>query len=383
MAPSKILTRDFVLAFFVHFVHTSANYILVPTLPVYLSRLKTPESEIGVLIGVFSVSSLIFRPLVGKGLLRFPEKTFMVAGAIFTAFSSAAYLVASPFWPFFVVRAFQGVGLAFYFTSSTTLIANISPEERRGQSLSYFFLASNIAFALAPSFGMFLINRCSFTILFFFCTAISLVSLYLTTCLRKREVIPLQGEEAKGDGIFSRKALPASIMTFFTHMVWGSLTAFFPLYAIDHGVANPGFFFAVYAAMLILWRTLGGKLLDLWGKEKVLFPCFINLIVATFILAFSETLPMFILVAVIWGSGIAFIYPGLVALALELAGPARGPAMGTFTAFADLGAGIGAMIMGIVLTVTNYQIMFLCLSLVSLFNFSYFNFFLRKRREPR
>jgi predicted MFS family arabinose efflux permease len=86
---------------------------------------------------------------------------------------------------------------------------------------------------------------------------------------------------------------------------------------------------------------------------------------------------------VIWGSGIAFIYPGLVALALELAGPARGPAMGTFTAFADLGAGIGAMIMGIVLTVTNYQIMFLCLSLVSLFNFSYFNFFLRKRREPR
>jgi hypothetical protein len=55
------------------------------------------------------------------------------------------------------------------------------------------------------------------------------------------------------------------------------------------------------------------------------------------ILAFSKTLPMFILVAVIWGIGNAFLVPTLVAYTIDLAGLSRGPAMGTFTALADFG----------------------------------------------
>jgi len=42
-------------------------------------------------------------------------------------------------------------------------------------------------------------------------------------------------------------------------MIWGALTAFFPLYAIQNGVANPGFFFAAYAFVLILGRALGAR----------------------------------------------------------------------------------------------------------------------------
>jgi predicted MFS family arabinose efflux permease len=57
--------------------------------------------------------------------------------------------------------------------------------------------------------------------------------------------------------------------------------------------------------------------------------------------------------------------------------------MGTFTAFADLGVGLGAVIMGLVLSVTNYRTMFLCLTLIGLINFLYFNSFVRKRAVSR
>ena len=379
MVISKIITRDFVFAFVAQFAFSLSFFTLIPTLPIYLSRLKSTETEIGILIGIFSVASLVFRPFVGRALLKTPERNFMLAGAILFTFTSLAYLFAYPFWPFFLVRIFQGIGLAFFFTASTTLIANISPEAHRGQSISYFFLAFNFAFALAPSLGMLLINHFNFAFLFLVCTGLSVCSFYFTTRLKKREAMPLDNSSSEDRSFLSRKALPPAIMAFFTHIIWGALTAFFPLYALDRGVSNPGLFFAAFAVMLILGRSLGGRILDLYSREKVIFPCLITYILSMIILAFSKTLPMFILVATIWGAGNAFLFPALVTFVLDLAGSSRGPALGTFTAISDLGVGVGAVITGIILRWTNYQVMFLCLAFIGTLNLLYFIFFIRKR----
>ena len=79
----KIFTHDFILVFLAQLTFIVVCHILIPTLPVYLSRLGSKETEIGVLIGSFGVSSLVFRPFVGRGLLRIPEKTFMIMGLSF------------------------------------------------------------------------------------------------------------------------------------------------------------------------------------------------------------------------------------------------------------------------------------------------------------
>jgi MFS family permease len=97
------------------------------------------------------------------------------------------------------------------------------------------------------------------------------------------------------------------------------------------------------------------------------------------ILAFSKTLPMFILVAMIWGIGHAFLFPTLMAYVLDRVGSSVGPAMGTFTAISDLGLTLGPMIMGIILQTISYPIMFLCLALVGIINLNYFYFFVRKK----
>jgi MFS family permease len=281
-----------------------------------------------------------------------------------------------------MVRIFQGIGLAFFNTASITLVANISPDAHRGQSIGYFYLAFNFAFALAPSFGMFIINNFSFTVLFFFSAGLSLCSLFITTKLTKREMgLPI--DSSIGDDSFlSRKAIPPAMMVFFVHIIWGALTAFFPLYALDHGVSNPGFFFTAYAVVLILGRTLGGRILDHYSREKIILPCLTTYILSMIILAFSKTLPMFILVAIIWGIGNAFLIPTLVAYTIELAGSSRGPAMGTFTALADFGTGIGPVIMGIILRLASYQTMFLCLAFTGLLNFYLFYKRSRTRIHP-
>jgi MFS family permease len=379
MAASKIFTRDFILGFFAQFAFSSVFFILIPTIPIYLSRLGSTEAGIGVLVGAMSASSIILRPVVGRTLLRIHERDFMIAGALIYAFASIAYLISQPFWPFLIVRIFQGVGLALFATASFSLILRISPEAHRGQSLSYFYLAINIAFALAPSFGMLLINHFTFTVLFLACCGLSLCSLFITMKLEKRPSDLLDPPSVEREPFLSRKALPPSIMAFMGSMIWGAVTAFFPLYALDHGVANPGLFFAALAITLIVARGFGGKILDRYRREKVLLPCLVAQIVAMVLLAFSRNLPMFILVAVIWGMGNAFFYPSLVAFATDLGGSSRGPAIGTYLALSDSGAGMGSVVMGIILQWTSYPIMFLSLALTGVVNLLYFDYAVRKK----
>jgi len=54
--------------------------------------------------------------------------------------------------------------------------------------------------------------------------------------------------------------------------------------------------------------------------------------------------------------------------------------MGTFSAIADLGSGMGSVIMGVVLQLSDYQTMFLALVLTGMINLGYFHFFVKKRR---
>jgi len=374
----KILTRDFMLCFFAHFGFSFVLHSLMPTLPIYLSRLRSNEVDIGILMGSFAVSALFLRPFVGRALVRIPEKNFMIAGAFLYVLTSAAYLFAPPFWPFLIVRVFQGIGFAFFHTASFTLIANITSEANRGQSLSYFTLASTVSSALGPPLGIFLINHFGFTLLFPACVGVSACSLLITSKLGARPVVSLRNPAA-GDTFFSRQALPPAFIGFYCLFTWGTTATFFPLYALAHGMSNPGLFFTTVAIMLILCRILAGKVLDRYGRERILPPSLTVCIISMVALAFSKTIPMFVLVAVIWGIGYAFLMPLLLAYTVDRAGSSLGPAMGTFTAVSDLGLSLGPPIMGTIIYYTSYSIMFLCLALMGFLSLNYFLFFVKKK----
>jgi MFS family permease len=377
MTLRKILSREFILCFFAQFAFTSVFHVLVPTIPIYLSRSGSTEVEIGILIGALGISSLILRPMVGKTLSKIPEKKFMLVGAFLFAVTSIAYIFTPPFWPFLFVRVFQGIGSAFFFTAAIAFITNITPGAYRGQSLGYFFISFNISMALAPIIGMFLINQFSFDILFSVCTALSLCSLWIASRLSQKESDPVEDLPTEANSRFDFKTLSPTLLYLMVHMIWGALMAFFPLHAINHGVTNPGLFFTAYASVMISGRVFGGRIFDIQKREKVILPCIIAFILAMILLAFSESLEMFILVAVISAAGHAFLVPSLFAYVLDLVGSSRGPAIGWLTAMGDLGIGLGPMIMGVVLRLTDFPTMFLCLALTGLIGFVYFYLFAR------
>jgi MFS family permease len=102
---------------------------------------------------------------------------------------------------------------------------------------------------------------------------------------------------------------------------------------------------------------------------------------AMILLSISKTLFMFILAGLLWGTGCAFFFPAMMAYAFDYAGSSGGPAVGTYRAVADLGTALGPAVMGIIVSLTGYPVMFLCLAFTCLINLSYFQFYLRKRRN--
>jgi len=375
----NILNRDFVFGFFALFTVVAAVYALMPTLPIYLVRLGSSVREIGVLVGVFGASSLVFRLLVGVGLRRYSEKTVMMAGALLFTVTFFACLVLRPFWPFFAVRFFQGTAFSFLDTSVLALIVNVVPLAYRGQGLAIFLLAPTLALALAPSFGMFIINHYDFASLFFTCACLSLCAFFFSWKLQGQyRVRPEEGSPSGSGSFWELKIIAPAATSFLYSFVWGALIAFVPLYAIESGVSNPGYFFSSVAVMIIVGRA-GARIVDTYSKEKIILTFISTSMIAMILLSFSKTLPMFVLVGLLWGTGSAFFYPASMAYAFDYADSSGGPAVGTFRALSDLGVAIGPAIMGMIIPLTGYRTMFLCLALVCLINLSYFQFCVRER----
>jgi MFS family permease len=377
-----IVTRDFMFVFFGLFAFTVNHHALYPTLPIYLKTLGSNMKEIGILVGILGVSSLFARFIVGGVLRKYSEKNVMMFGALLFVFTFLAFIVLRPFWPLFAVRFFQGVAFACLDTAALAFVVRVTPLAHRGQAIGLFTLAPILTTAIAPLGAMFLINQYSFNTLFLICVGLSLCSFFFVCKLKGQEKIKPDIDISTRDTLFlNPRVIVPSVTTFLKQFVYGAIVAFFPLYAIECGVRNPGYFFSASAVMLIAGRILGGKVVDTYNKEKIILTLIFTGMVAMVILSFSRTLPLFIFVGMIWGAGSAFFFPAAMAYALECADSSDGTTVGTFRAISDLGLALGPVIMGFIVPFTGYPIMFLCLAFICLINLTYFLFYVRRRRN--
>jgi len=379
---SGLITRDFLLAFFALFAFIVNHHALYPTLPIYLKELGSNTREIGILVGIFGVSSLFARLLAGGALGKYHEKKVMMFGALLFVLTFVALMVFRPFWPLFAVRLFQGVAFACLDTAALSFVVRITPLTRRGQAIGYFTLAPILTTAIAPLGAMFLINRYSFTTLFSICIILSFFSFFFVWRLKGENVVTSDtGASGSNDIFLNRKVIAPSMISFMKNFVYGGVIAFFPLYAIQCGVKNPGYFFTASAVMLIAGRIIGGKIVDTCDKRKIIPIMIFSGTVAMIVLSFSKSLLLFIFVGMIWGAGSAFFFPAAMAYALEYADSSDGTTVGTFRAISDLGSALGPVVAGLIVPLTGYRIMFAVLAFICFINFCYFQFYVKKARN--
>jgi predicted MFS family arabinose efflux permease len=375
----NILVRDYVIAFLAFFGFLAAFHALTPTLPIYLERLGSSKREIGVLVGTIGISALVARLLVGRILRTYSEKVVMMGATVLFGLSFLSLVIFRPFWPFLFVRLLQGIAFASLDTAIIAYVVRIIPFAYRAQAISFFFIGPSLASAVAATSGVYILNAYGFSILVLACTGLCVCSFLFSWRLKGQRAAEPVSTPAQNTLFFQPKILAPAIMSFLFYVSMTGVNAFFPLYALRCGVTNPGIFFSSTAVTLIAVRLFGGFVFEIYSKEKVIFTFLVLASVAIVVLSFSRTLPMFILVGVLWGIAAGYLIPVCMAYALEYAGSSDGTSIGTYQAFMDIGLAIGPVTMGIIVQLTSYRSMFLCAAFVCLVNLGYFRFYLRKK----
>src|SRR5690625_3910123 len=81
---AKIWTRDFVLICLANFFIFLGFQMTLPTLPLFIKELGGSDQSIGFIVGVFTFSALLFRPIAGQLLETKGRKfVYMFGLAIF------------------------------------------------------------------------------------------------------------------------------------------------------------------------------------------------------------------------------------------------------------------------------------------------------------
>lgn len=231
-------------------------YLLLPTLPLFIKQLGGNESQVGLAAGIFTISAVIFRPIVGGLLDRFGRRPFIIWGMLFFAFSMYLYDWVGGILILMALRVLHGVSWAFSTTAVGTAITDIIPSDRRGEGMGWYGIAMTLAMAIGPMLGIWLIQNESYHVLFLFATSLSVAALLLLFLVK----IPFQPKTTSRRIEFIEKSvLPVTVAIFFVAVSYGGITTFLPLFAVSIKV-NPGTFFLVYAVALTLIRPIAGKL---------------------------------------------------------------------------------------------------------------------------
>jgi MFS transporter, DHA1 family, multidrug resistance protein len=104
-------------------------------LPIYGKQLGASALEIGGLFSVFSIMTVLLRPLVGWALDRFGRKKFFVAALMGYAAAMALFALAGTLFGLYLARLMQGIASSFMWISAYTIATDLASSDERGSAV--------------------------------------------------------------------------------------------------------------------------------------------------------------------------------------------------------------------------------------------------------
>lgn len=361
---SKIWTKDFIIIVIANFFIFTSFQMTLPTLPLYVQEIGSSETWVGIIVGVFTFSALLIRPLGGSLLDTTGRAPVFLIGLTILVLSLYSLAISTTILILVIVRVVQGVGWGLSNTASGTIASDLVPKDRRGEGLGFFGLSGNLALAIGPALGLFLVNHIEFSTLFIICGSLTLVALILALNVKYVKPEPLTDLEIEEDkanaarfNFVEKKALPSSMLLFFITFTFGGIATFLPAYTFQQGF-EPHYiqiYFVLYALSLVTTRFFAGRIYDRRGLGIVFIPGSILIIAGLVLLAILNSPAYLFAGAILYGLGFGTVQPALQASAINTS-PVRkrGMANATFFSAFDLGVGLGAITFGLVAQYADY-----------------------------
>ena len=322
-------------------------------LPIYSKSLGASALAIGGLYSVFTIATVLIRPLVGRALDKYGRKPFLLAGFLGYTLSMATFALASSLSILYLARIFQGVASALLWISVNTIVADLSSEQDRGRLMGRIGETS----ARAEIIGMFI----AFALLSMLPEEMTWVAIFaifsvmtaVATWLARRnvpETRPKEHSYSQSSKPIPPKLLRLMVIVFTTGVSSAMIAPIYLIFLQDKFTTDIGTLAWAFLPAGLVYSLLPsrlGSLSDRWGRATLMAVGIAGAGLLSLLLPSLPELTWLIILYTLTAVGWSMADPAESALVADLAGTdQRGQAYGLYTFAHGLGATIGPLLGG-------------------------------------
>ncbi|CAB4871744.1 unannotated protein [freshwater metagenome] len=340
---------------------------VLPALPRYVKGpMGAGDIAVGVVMGAFALTALVGRPLGGRIADRRGRKLVFCAGLLFCV--AAGALLFLPSVPGLIFARFiVGIGDGWVFTAGVTWIVDLAPDHRRGQAIGIYGLSIWGGLTLGAILGEGAYALGGYSAVWILASVGPLLGLAVASVVpevrreRREDAQPVlaapqvtgfASPRARGlGGWIPRESVRPGIALGLANIGYGTMGAFIVLLLDWRGIGHGAIAFVAFSGALLLTRAGLSRLPDQVGARMTVLVSGVLEGLGLIGLAAAQSLPVALAAAALMGVGMSLIFPALATLTVEGVVPERrGAALGGFTAFFDIGFGLGAPLSGLIVS---------------------------------
>ncbi|MDR1088601.1 MAG: MFS transporter [Coriobacteriales bacterium] len=389
-SPQPLWTRGFILAISVNFLNFVGMQMLPSMMPVFIRSLGAPDYLLGTVAGVFSVASLVARPVSGAAVDYYGRRGVLVCGTVGMILTCIGFALFPLVGVIIALRFIQGLAWGAANTATSAVGADNIPAERHAEGFGFLGMTNSLALIIAPAISLTVFYAVGGVYSCLICGFFFVLSLLLSCCISYRTIPRTHTRPNTGpfslrrtiSGLLDRRALLAALLMFFLACAYGVLTTFLPTMLEVRGVEGIAAFFALSAVCAVIARPLFGRWTDRAGFKWPVITGLVCLGLGMALLAFCYSLPLLLVAALLQGIGHSSSFSTFYAMSAKGIEPERrGRAMATAMIGFDVGAGAGALVLGLFVDVVGYGSLFLAAAVLCAVGILCY-LALRKRYEP-
>jgi MFS family permease len=358
MPPSdRLFTPRFMVMCGFNFVVFLSAFQLLPTAPFRIRALGGSAVAAGLFLGLLTYASAMTGPVTGGIADRVGKRRELLTARLAIALVSVVSAVLPSYQGMLGLVVLHGAFWSGLLVAAGSYVTDLVPPARRAEGMSYWGMSTIFAIAMAPTIGLWVFEHGGWTVLCLEVAGLNVLMFLIALQLPSDRQVPGTARAWRWRGLVEWRVLALSVTLFLYSFGYGGITSFVAMYSEASGVSPRALYFTVFSFAILATRPYVARLGDRVGHRRVLLPCLGLVCVGFALLAVGGSRLMFIVSALVFGTGFGSVYPLFLGHLMRHVDPARrGAAFGSILAAFDTGIGTGSVVIGWLVQHYGYRV---------------------------
>ena len=370
---NRVVTFEFI-KLFSGFHLFMLNISIFNLLPHFLELRGASQSFYGAVAGTLGLVNVLCVILLGYRADYWTRKATVALylGVSMTANLLAVLAVAAPMEWFFVVRFFQGIGIALALPILFAWAMEISPSKRKHEVLAWLGIAGLAANSLGPLLGEFILSLQAgpniaehYLPVFIAAGVCQVISWGILMTVKNSRAVPEEEGTRRGMAkiLFRKESFILLLITISFGGMFGVFVSFGKNFTVSLGLAYASILYSSYAGGAILSRFFIGPLIRVLTASHLIPFGLLGIAISFLMLGMSHTYLYLGVAGLLYGLSHGILYPTLAVRYIEAQraseiGRASIIMQGSFSA----GWGLFPYLGGILVQFTSFPTLFAALT---------------------